>query len=363
MHKPIISMLLSFCFCLMLTNVSNAAVVFETNFDNLTTWNPSGTDACWENTQVEGGSNSCTQEPWGSTWVSAESSTFNDYRLVTPQCSSIAPMHIGNAEDIRSATGHSDFSAYGGTGKAYVHIYEPCLSGSGGWGSDGLLGVYFGKNTGYDELYVQFKVKFDPNWVWQNGAQMKLAHIMHFGEESNQGVLQAYNMFDPYNVPDMVPGLYFNSTYYPYPQPYTQGYYLGGAQGAATPHEGPVNLSDGNWHIVQYRVKLNTGTSANGISQMWIDAETSTNPLINYSNIPYTGGTTKSLVAHGFNRVIIGGNSNNLFGPADGRTQWYTVDDLVVSTTAIPLDYAPGGAVNGDEGDNLPSIPQNLEVR
>jgi len=133
---------------------SRAAVVFETDFNNLQSWNSSGTDACWENTPLDGGSNACVSKPWTGTWVSNAADVWNDYRQLAPRCSTKQVQHIGTAAELNSATGYS-VPGYGGSGKSYLHIYEPCQTGSGSWGSDGLLGVYFGKTTGYSEIYVK----------------------------------------------------------------------------------------------------------------------------------------------------------------------------------------------------------------
>ena len=350
----VLTMMLSLSLCLMLTTSLQAGVVFETNFDNVQTWNPSGYAACWQNSiPIEGGSGACGA-PGGPLPLQGASSPsiFNDYRHLAPQCSSIQTMHIGSASDIATATKVSSFTPYGGSGKSYVHFYEPCMSASGGWGSDGLLGVYFGKTTGYSELYVQMKVRFQPGWQWQNGSQQKLMHITHFNEDLNQGVLQAYEMFN-YNLPDMVPGIYYNSTWYPRPQFYLHSSHTDKSTDSPSPTPNSIDIADGNWHIIKFHVKLNSRANvADGVKEMWLDG----NSVVSYTNVPYTNANTPTASAYGFNRVIFGGNTSNLFGSADGRTQWYAVDDLVVSTTDISTDYVIGGT------GGAPSAPKNLRL-
>ncbi len=338
MYKTITTMMLTFSLCVMLINTSYSAVLFENNFDSLQTWNPTGSDACWQNTvMIDGGSNSCKNKSPGPA-----PSVFNDYRLLTPQCSSIAPMHVGGAADIAALKSTAGFTPYNNVGKSYVHFYEPCMSSSGGWGSDGLLGVYLGKSAGNSELYVQAKVRFDPNWVWQNGSQLKLMHIAHFDENYNQGVLQAYEFFN-YNLPDMVPGIYVNTLYYPEPQFYLHSSHADVGKTTASVVTTPpshINISDGNWHTVKYHVKLNTAANlANGVKEMWLDGQL----VASYTDVPWTGANTPTAAAYGFNRVIFGGNSSNIFGTADGRTQWYALDELVISTTDISTNYVIGG--------------------
>jgi hypothetical protein len=217
----------------------HAAVVFETNFDSVQTWNPSGSAACWQDTiPIEGGSGACGAPAGPLPKLGSSPTIFNDFRLLAPQCSSIPAMHIGSGSDIEAVKSGANFSPFGGSGKSYVHFYEPCMSSSGGWGSDGLLGAYFGKTTGYSELYVQAKVKFQPGFAWAAGSQQKLMHIMHFNEDYNQGVLQAYNMF-AYNLPDLVPGIYYNKTYSPNPQFYLHTSHTNGTTGGRSSFRWP----------------------------------------------------------------------------------------------------------------------------
>ncbi len=357
-------------FLLLLPTISHAAVVFENNFDNVPTWNPVATeDACWQSTQVAGGAQSCTQTPWAPPWNGADT-PWNDYRFLGSNCSGKQAPHIGSAADIDAVKSGANFTPYGGAGKSYVHLYENCNSGSGSWGSDGLLGVYFGKTTGYTELYVQMKVKFDPTWRWANGAQMKLMHIAHFDEDIYSGVLQAYDWFN-YNLPDMVPGIYF------YQPGFDPGFYLHSSHTDKTTDSpspthpnyptptGHTPVSDGNWHTLKYRVKLNSAAGvADGIKTLWLDGI----QVVSYTNVPYTKGNNPTAAAYGFNRVVFGGNSNNYPGTST-ETQWYAVDNFVVSTTDIADNYVPGGTpvvdgacgpVSGTSQSSLNSGSANL---
>jgi hypothetical protein len=325
----------------VLATNSLATLVFETNFDNVQTWNPAGYAACWQdNVPIEGGSGACSSPGGPLPLQGTAHSIFNDYRHLSPQCSIPQTVHIGSSSDIEAIAPGASFTPYGGSGKSYVHFYEPCMSSSGGWGSDGLLGIYFGKTTGYSELYVQMKVRFQPGFSWQAGSQQKLMHITHFNEDYNQGVLQAYEFFN-YNLPDFVPGIYHNVAYDGQPQFYLHSSHTDKSTDSPSPSVTPSNIDviDGSWHTLQFHVKLNSAAnSADGIKEMWIDGQS----VGRYANVPYTKNNAPSPAAYGFNRVIIGGNSNNLFGTADGRTQWYAVDDLVVSTIPIPEYYCIG---------------------
>jgi chitinase len=363
MLRSVRSAMLLFVFCVLLSGVSYSAVVFETTFDNVPTWNPNAYDACWQTIGIEGGGNACTKSPWSGTWVDANT-IWNDYRVLGPQCSTIYASHIGSASDITALKSNANFTPYGSTGKSYVHFYEPCMSGSGGFGSDGLLGVYFGKDTGYSELYVQMKVRFQPGFLFANGSLQKLIHIAHFDETVSQGVLQAYNWFKvgsaAPNSPDYVGAIYTNTTYHPYPQ-FQMGWVPpDGSQctsqncSGAPVYPAATNMADGNWHTIMWHLKLNTAAGvANGIAEAFLDGAL----VVSWTAVPWTQNNTPTSVRWGFNRVVIGGNSDNIFGTADGRTQWYAVDDLVVSTTPIPSNYVLGGGSTPTLG-----APQNLKV-
>jgi hypothetical protein len=367
--KKLFIILCSFFVASLFSAHCYGGVIFETNFDNVNSWETnSGTDACWHNTEIEGDTNGCSITPWTKPWTSNAVSIWNDYRHVAPRCSTKPVQHIGTASEINASTGYS-VSGYGGSGKSYVHIYEPCQTGSGGWGADGLLGVYFGKTTGYSELYVKMHVRFMPGWTWGSGSTyQKFIHISHFDEYVDGGVLQAYNFFHTYGTPMDVPNQpmlvqesYRNTLYDPNTQFYI-GYVTPSAEQLSTsvyPTSG-IEISDGSWHEMKWHVKLNTAANAsNGIGQLWIDNQL----VINWTTAPWTGSNTPSASAYGFNRVIIGGNSYNFWMPggADPNcmanlscpTQWYQVDNLVVSTTDIATGYIPSGG-------SPPSAPTNL---
>lgn len=345
MYRKMRVILLVLGVSMFVANTSHSQIIFENNFDNVQTWKPTGFAACWQTTPIEGGSGACSA-PGGPL-----PAPFNDYRHVGDGSCGVSgknTSNIGGSSDLPLATGFSPFS---GTGKAYLHWYEPCNSSSGGWGSDGLLGVYFGKTTGYSELYVQMKVRFQPGWKWTAGSQQKLMHITHFNEEVNQGVLQAYEFFN-YNLPDLVPGIYYNSLYHPRPQFYLHSSHTDKTTDSPSPTPANVDISDGNWHTVKFHVKLNSAANvADGIKEMWLDGQS----VVSYKNVPYTKSNIPTASAYGFNRVIIGGNANNNF--TGGGEQWYAIDELVVSTIDIPTEYVIGTSGTASP----PPPPQNAK--
>lgn len=329
---------------MILASTAQAAVVFETNFDSVPTWNPTAYDACFQNTGIEGAPNDCTVGPWTGDWVDGNT-IWNDYRVLTPNCGSIFAPHIGSAADITAIKAGANFTPYGGTGKSYVHFYEPCMSGSGGWGSDGLLSVYFGKTGGYSELYVQMMVKFQPGFIWSNGNEQKFMHITHFNEHVDSGVLQAFQFFSSGdgncpNGPDFCSTFYKYNASYPNPQPKMDSVRSDCSYVITDPVYPSVNVMDGNWHSIKYYLKLNTAANqSNGIERTYIDGVLVTEQ----TNIPWTKSNTPTAADYGFNRIIIGGNTDNVAWGTTGQSQWFAVDNLVVSTTDIATDYVPGG--------------------
>jgi hypothetical protein len=110
------------------------------------------------------------------------------------------------------------------------------------------------------------------------------------------------------------------------------------------------NLFDASWHRITMRYKMNTIGSRNGIFELYYDG----NQILNKTDVVWVeNGSTHT----GWNGFMIGGNSDNAF---NGTDQWYVVDDFVVSTTAIPSDYIPGG---GQIDTTPPSAPRGLTVR
>ena len=389
---------------LILPKFAHPAIIFQTNFDNVPTWNPSGagTPACWQNLTNDG--LNCPAGP-------LPSSLFSDYRVQDHVCSKIYTSHIGSASDIASviATGGQTsvlpaFTPYGGSGKSYVHFYEPCMSSSGGWGSDGQLGVYFGKSTGYSELYIQYMVQFMPGFQWVasgvtsgegQGEQQKLAHIMHVDPTVSAG---EFSEFNTNTRPDFVPALYMNTHWWPVPQanpvyyPFENGSTNASAETPSSPTS--INISDGNWHTIRYHVKLNTTAglanniySSNGVAEFWIDGVLQTSK----SNIAWTLAATPNAATYGFNRIDIGGNSDNTWLPGtDGSVrmsnpanpacaatqscanQWYALDNMVVFTNSgdvpatgyVPVsDIAPIPNGGSSSDTTPPAAPTGLRVK
>jgi len=123
--------------------------------------------------------------------------------------------------------------------------------------------------------------------------------------------------------------------------------------GIDTPHTrynnvgGTFNFPRGQWVWVEWRVKLNTLGSANGILQVWINDALK----VDYANVQFMSvATTWKYLQHSPEWGGIGGTIPS--------TQYYWVDHTVISTTRIGM---PGAPPSGDT--TPPTIPSALSIR
>ncbi len=335
-------LLLFLIISLFMTAPTNAAVLFETNFDSMANWTTpqaqtSTTAGCFDNTATEG--EGCD--------VGAAPSPFTSYRYVSERPCSVSganTMNIGGVNysvlDNAVATG---FSPYGGSGKSFVFWNEPCLTEGQSWGSDGILGYWLGA-TGYQELYIRYKIRFMPGWVWNTSSSpmMKLGHWGHYsGLPTNP-----FGFFSDQTFPLFVPGLakYGSGTYplelYLYSADTTgatrqeAGYQICGNYTDPTTAGCP---NDNNWHTLEYHMKLNTAAgTANGIKQAWWDGT----QVLNITDVEWVRSGDPA--NYGINHIMLGGNNYNLY--SSGGEQWYSLDDLVISTTYVGTSYEIAGA-------------------
>lgn len=128
---------------------------------------------------------------------------------------------------------------------------------------------------------------------------------------------------------------------------------------SATTTSQSLGLWDGNWHTITLHAKLNSAPGVNdGLYEVVYDGC----QIKHLTNMGWIG--VNGNIKAGWNMVTIGGNVfNNYMGIKDhvyrsGAEQWYAIDDVVVSTTAIPDDYVPGSSPGGS---NFPTAPKGLK--
>ncbi|WP_281999185.1 Ig-like domain-containing protein [Geotalea uraniireducens] len=301
------------------------AVVFEDNFDSQTDWNVNG--------QYEGSEcsvSSCTSSSYPANW--------NFYRTV-PGSTGLNPV-----ASIRRLPGNlADHTS--GSGKAYI-VYNESVSGVN-WPGDGIIGKYFGSTANYNELYIRFWLRTQSGWQSATSAQSKIFRVTHWRGTSN--IFQWAAESSPTYFWDFGTSSSASASYLPAyrcdqsPTDYycvnlasSNNYqkndylYVWGSGGPTS------KFADTQWHRYDYHIKMNDPGQNNGILEWSFDG----NIVESHNDVVWKEASSTSSL--GWNAFALGGNSNNTFSstPTD---QWYAVDDLVVSTTAIPDSYTIGG--------------------
>jgi len=233
----------------------------------------------------------------------------------------------------------------GASGKSWVRYHESSETNQSTFGDDALLLKHL--DAEYDDVYVSFWIKMDPNWKWVStgSAKLKLVRVFHF--DGPDGTANPWDYFsDGDSGPIFIMDLKlsnkwgFRSTYSARCDPQMSDYYCNPSRdwegdslwvGAPTFEE---SLGDGGWHQIQVRVKMNSSLGAkDGIFSVWLDG------VLQYSfnNVPWReAGSSESI---GWNMIGIGGNTTNWFSdPSNEAEQWYAIDNLIVSTKKQPYE-------------------------
>lgn len=308
-----------------------AEVIFSENFDAQADWS------------VSGGGKECN----GISLCDGELPTDWTYLRNTES------WHPLQGESSSKASQQINNTQYRGeNGKSWVRHHESSKDASvdgNTWGDDTMLIKSLGKD--YEEVFTSFWIKFDPNWLWASTHTgiLKLFRIYHF--DGPDGEAEPWNFFSngdsaPIFLYDLKvsPKWGFRGVYALRCDPQESEYYCSeGKEGdslfSGATIETPFSdvFGDGQWHLMEFRVKMNTAlNTANGVLQVWVDGKLQ----FDFSDIAWK--KTGSSADNGWNMVGIGGNTTNWFAPlADKAEQWYAIDDLVVSTTRLNLPSAP----------------------
>lgn len=319
----------------LLTGHANAGVIFQDNFDAQNDWTlPQPINApstCWVNCTVPSG--------WNH---------YYNGRSFCPGGPGKNNMYIDNV------------NSRGGSGKGMTFWDESCVDFVED--SDGQLGKFLGAD--YQEVYVRFYIKFSPTYQWKEGEFTPFHKFIHIWSYGGSG--EPYNFFDRNNNEPVFVGnfekylsnistmLAFRCEVNYYCQGTPRYTFMVGTDMDHTVMSTWAALRNGQWHSVEYNVKMNTYNAglntfnADGVARFWLDG----NLIYSVSNIPWkdNGGTPN----RGFNSISIGGNNYNRWTTSCSGTsceQWYAVDDVVVSTTYI----GPGGTVADTTPPNPPS--------
>lgn len=154
-------------------------------------------------------------------------------------------------------------------GSRYLDITYPA-GDTGGWMTKFFM-------PGYDSLYVRYDVRVDADWT----GGTKLLNLRgapinnQWGAHGNAGSCPTGYDFFAANIvlmPEQGPGPARFYSYFPGMLPEPSGVCWGRLTGAGTVNynDGP-GFSKGVWHRVEFWVKLNSPTQANGEQRLWID--------------------------------------------------------------------------------------------
>lgn len=314
------------------------AVIFEDNFNSQTDWT-----VLQPSSSSEGCSSGCTV-PTG----------WHYYYNGFCRCDNALPDEPGNNNMyVYTGAGYPDNSTgcYGGSGKCVTYWQESCDAQTEN--SDGSL--YVDLQQEYPEIYFQFRIKFKSGWERRaqdaglGGALQKLYHLQHYDPAGSAPWV--YHGVGPTNQPVASGGLTEYSTLLEfYAENRCQTTYdchgvTVWSLGTLTAAYQAGGLYDGDWHLIEIRHKMNTSVGvADGIMELWVDG-TKINPYPGYTNTDYNyndSGETR-----GWRVLGIGGNTNNQFDTSCSSVadceQWYSIDNVVISTTYIGPDYVIGG--------------------
>ena len=353
---------------ILVSGPSWAGVVWETNFDNYPDWESGETLTG----TLPGTIYDKTDE--GKSIKTVTGGDFDCYR------SSRGVLSDNNGKKTYQIVGDH---AYGGTGKALDCWYESSTSQVGGG-----FGIHLGA-TGYDEIYLRWRMKFDDDW--RNGTASGLAEILklyrlmsNVDSAWDTGGTDPMNMYQsPSTRPDWLDNCYpdLNSS----DECGKQGYVIlrwqqtvgfvnfdkiaynpEGRAGSVsdltlwfdgeavdwrvyhakeitsnilpTASTYPTNdwVGNGEWHTYETRTKHNTPGSADGVFELWMDGV----KVGQVSNMETrTSENTK------FNYVIIPDNFHNVVYPEQVAStephaeQLFVVDDIVISTEYVGTEY------------------------
>ncbi|MFP3978297.1 hypothetical protein [Marinobacter sp. KMM 10035] len=357
-----------------------AEIVFEDDFDDQPDW----TSALYSTDSVQRATTHKIPEGWYSirqvpTW--APSTGYPDKHEAIEILAS-------NASKAR-----------GGKGKSFVSWRDSYNKGWNYWASESMLLKYFPE--GYDQLYVEFWIRFDPNWTRSNVEGLAAATSKMFRVSSWSGDGSEYSAFSDGNIGPialwdhklnsygMRVGLAFRGG------PHSDNYKLAAEEIPDIGHIitsgslGDVNANYTNslrgmgvsggdpqltdrvkggpltgyvehdqvfgpgdsWTKLGFFVKMNSDVGArDGEFRMWLNDE----QMFVSTQIPWLRSSETRDEKAQWNLVAIGGNDFfQTYPNEDRREEWYSIDDLVIRTD-IP-DYVNSGANTIEVPPNPPA--------
>tara|TARA_R110001583_G_C5628701_1_gene406824 strand:- start:135 stop:1337 length:1203 start_codon:yes stop_codon:yes gene_type:complete len=349
-------------------SITHAEIIFSESFDNQPDWN-SGLAV----NDLKGGDGiPDTEQNVGEGYLLP-----NNWDFVYQNPTLSPYLGYPDKRDVIAIDAADSSKARGGTGKRFLQ-QRVSHSASGSFTSDGqlmkLLDGAGGVGAGYDAVYFEFYIAFDPTWSGYNGTVQNLAKLVRLASWNGSGSpFQAFpggnegplffwqyeiNSYGVRNVYGMRGG------------PWGDNYYLTNAQvgdlprvamnyagdtvgrgvGGTTPQiTDKVNgsyISDnlnqtvgheqiwgtgGTYTKVAFYVKMNSAPGVgDGQIIQWLDDV----QMMNVQNIVWVPSLTQGLTEMPkWTSLSIGGNDFFKNYPLeDGRQEWWAIDDIKVST-------------------------------
>lgn len=365
---------------------ARAEVIFEENFDDQPDW----TSAMYSTDTVQRASTHTIPEGWHS------------IRQVPEWAPSKG--HPDRHEAIEILSSNADKSR-GDSGKSYVSYRDSYDKGWSFWASESILLKYIPE--GYEQLYVEFWIRFDPNWTRTKVEGLASATSKMFRVSSWSGDGSEYGAFSDGNIGPialwdhklnsygMRAGLAFRGG--PHSDNYKfssedipdLGHFISSGSlgdlnmsykyslvglgkdggdpklvdrvegGVITPKSGEIEHdnvfgSGDSWTKLGFFVKMNSAPGVkDGEFRMWLDDQ----QIVVSTQIPWIRPSQSRDENAKWNVVAIGGNDFfQTYPNKDRHEEWYSIDDLVIRND-IP-DY-----VDVDSVAVPPSPPAGFDVK
>ena len=361
-----------------------AEVIFEENFDDQPDWHSAmhssdGTQRATTHLIPEGWY-SIRQDP---TWAPSEG-------------------HPDRHESIEILESNSD-KARGGKGKSMVSWRDSYNPGWNRWNSESMMLKYFPE--GYDELYVEFWIRFSDEWTRKHVSGVPSATSKLFRISSWNGVPSEYSAFGGGNLGPIVLWDYTVNAYGVRNRvsfrggPHGDNYDFKDGTIDGLPRKlvgsGDLNMNfrqdltgmgvDGgdpiiidritsktldmnstsavehdqifgagaSWTKVAFYVRLNSKPDVtDGVFRQWINDS----QIFNVETIPWIRSVDGREVPAKWNLVAVGGNDFfQIYENELRHEEWYAIDDIVIRSS-IPQDLVY------KDGTAPPSAPARISV-
>ncbi len=352
MIKQMLKTFLFLAMFFLLPNFSQAAIIFEDNFNDSPDWQSAesypSTNAGWPNTWKDkpGG----PSQPPPQNWTA--------YSAAIPRWD-------------RGPTWKLDAGGARNSGKGITFAVEAVHTWAGGG-----LDLYLG-NAGYQELYMRGYYKYDPvTFHWptinnegiNNGNYHKIARISRYQLEPSLVNNPQQFLAPSYQAPTFYPEVAVNTgTGYQNPPDLNAVHFLGarvfdpGAGDASAEDFYTLPMpSDGGWHSYEFRVKMNSAPGvADGEWEVWVDDGINSYQHHKRTGLAWVGADSVNGLSPGWNWVNALDNITiNQTGTIYENTEMKIfLDDFVISDSFIGKDYIIGTA-----DITAPAAPTGLGV-